>query len=199
MNVFRSGFREPTEQCSNLAPKIYFCYVSWLRICQLLQCWQLLFLRVRNWLFQEWEQSLQELIWKSTQFLTIWPFQICKTSLQLADLDQSFNLCYRFFLLDENYSRIWKSPPNLNIAPWARARGKRLKSLNKKAHTDNLLSRPFHFVWWVEKTRFAFQKMGCYLLGRHHFVWAIFHFVPYQSALFDSAFSWWCIVLFSML
>ena len=25
----------PTEQCSNCAPKIYFSYVSWLRICQL--------------------------------------------------------------------------------------------------------------------------------------------------------------------
>ena len=25
----------PTEQCSNSAPKIYFSYVSWLRICQL--------------------------------------------------------------------------------------------------------------------------------------------------------------------
>ena len=30
----------------------------------------------------------------------------------------SFNICYRFILLDENYSRIWKSPPNLNVVPW---------------------------------------------------------------------------------
>ena len=40
---------------------------------------------------------------------SIWPFQICKSSLQLADLDQNLNLCCRFILLDENNSRIWKN------------------------------------------------------------------------------------------
>ena len=30
-----SVFNFPTEQCLNLAAKIYLCYVSWLRICQL--------------------------------------------------------------------------------------------------------------------------------------------------------------------
>ena len=37
---------------------------------------------------------------------------------QLAVLDQSLSLCYRFILLVENYARISKSPPSLNAAVW---------------------------------------------------------------------------------
>ena len=50
-----------------------------------------------NWLFQEWIQSLQELSWKSAQFLTIWPFQICKSVLRWIDLDGSYDLLLRKF------------------------------------------------------------------------------------------------------
>ena len=37
---------------------------------------------------------------------------------QLAVLDQSLNLCYRFILLVENNARTSKSPPSLNAAVW---------------------------------------------------------------------------------
>ena len=94
-----------------------------------------------NWLFQELKQSLQELSWKSAQFWTIWPFQICKSSLQLADLGQSLNLCYRFILLDENNSRIRKSSPNLNIALWG-LRGRIYESLVKRLYRFKLQKNP---------------------------------------------------------
>ena len=52
---------QPIEQCSNLAPKIYFCYVSWLRICQLFTVLTGVILRVetdcsRYWnnLYKSW-------------------------------------------------------------------------------------------------------------------------------------------------
>ena len=61
-----------------------------------------------------------------------------QSSLKLADLDQSLNLCYGFILLDENNPRIQKSPPNLNIALWVHGRNSLLTegkySLGHSAH-----------------------------------------------------------------
>ena len=140
--------QNPTEQCSNSAPKIYFSYVSWLRWSQQ-QCWQMLFFRVWNWLFQEWKQSLQEQSWRSTQFWTIWPLQICKSSLQLADLDQSLNL--GFILLDKNNPRIRKSPPNLNIAPW------------ENVKTVELIQYDVA-LWWLWWLLLPYITQGFYLI-----------------------------------
>ena len=110
-------FKSPTKQCLNSAPKSYLCYDSWLRICQL-------FTVLTGVIFQmsELPDPGMETISTRAQLkehsildnLAISDLQIITKS----DLYQSWNLCYRFILLDENNSRIRKSPPNLNIAPW---------------------------------------------------------------------------------
>ena len=71
---------------------------------------------------EESDNAVQDLYWiVGTSHLKghINLLKISDSCAQLAALDQSLNLCYRFTLLNENNANIYKSPPSLNIAVWA--------------------------------------------------------------------------------
>ena len=76
---------------------------------------------------EESNNAVQDLYWIVSDIssegehkpeLAFWPFQISNFCAQLAVLDLSLNLCYRFDLLNENNANISKSPSSLNIAVW---------------------------------------------------------------------------------
>jgi len=111
-------FQSPIEQCLNLVAKNYLCYASWLRMCQLLQCWQVWFFNVEYQLLLDQCRSTWELDWWPIEFCTNWHLELRWSTSHLDDLDKSLNLCYRFTLLIENNARISKSLPSLNAAVW---------------------------------------------------------------------------------
>ena len=69
-------------------------------------------------MFQEGKQSSQELRWKRTPICTIWPFQICKSSVKLAT-SYDIGLSCLMRLMSSSH----KSPPSLKTAMWVTHKG----------------------------------------------------------------------------